>query len=165
MSSRIYYEKYYKNKFIEELRSNANITSELVFVKKYHRYEPYLNFLPNVISDIVMSYIDDIFNVKCIIEQYEYSTRIRCILSCHDDEIIFSVQKYYLAMVISEYLIFEKLNTYAKYYYGRSYYFSFASYDNMPYLTLEHKNLKHTIVILKLITKIIRRIIPKKLIK
>ena len=48
--------------YIIKDKSNSN---KITFIKKYHKYKPFLSFLPDVLADMVFDYVNDVFEI-CI---------------------------------------------------------------------------------------------------
>ncbi len=65
-----------KQELINAIKSKGK-TIILTFIKKYHKYYPFLSLFPTVLCNIIMEYVNDIFEVPCnIIYEWNLLWRI-----------------------------------------------------------------------------------------
>src|SRR5579872_3902437 len=67
--SKIYFDKHDKQELINNImyHNNTTKTSIIKLIKKYHKYETFLNFLPSVLTNIVFEYVNDVIELEYII--------------------------------------------------------------------------------------------------
>ncbi len=163
--SKIYFTN--KQEFINNITSGNNVDFEITFIKKYHKYKPFLNFFPPVLTNIIFEYINDIIVLK-----YKFSSiylYVHMYVNVHTyinyKRMIFDINIYF--STLSTY--FESLNAgntknipfyneFMKRHYKKESYFSDIPYSPIPnheyFSELKEHNiirLKHEIILTKII--------------
>ena len=63
--SKIYWDLQNKRQFINDIKYDNEINYNITLIKKYHDYEPHINFFPTVLKDIICEYINDVILLSC----------------------------------------------------------------------------------------------------
>ncbi len=173
------------NNVTQYINCNEYLTSKylpLTFIKKHHKYEQFLNFLPNVLMNIIFEYINDIMIVCYMIKKSytgshpcEYVFFFSYIIVNYkiidfDNHIIFDKwhKQLLLASTPNQHIRILSYNEFMKRHYKKESYISHNMHKtllNKEYLSIikDHDfiQLKYEIIITKKIIDCITKIIIK----
>lgn len=142
---------------------------QLVFVYKYDHYRPFLSFIPSVLTDIIMSYVEDKFVIKCLlchIDIHEYIT-LESIIFVNYEKIKIRTRHYlpnehgnpFMNTGTGCYYMWCQYNHYMRKYHNYEQYFNIVCNGNCsPNLITQKSNrIMHEAIILKQIHKVLKK--------